>query len=169
MDVQGVDVARPYVEIAQAEYTTLVDADNTLGNLFGLKAIPTIIVFDESGNLIDGPRSADVDDIRLTTELADWIERGEKSVLGQIAINSQQRIIESGFASEEAKIHFLKASKYLKIHEKKKALEELNLAFDLDPENWLIRKQRWALENPDKFYDGDIDTEWQRDLVSAHK
>ena len=50
-----------------------------------------------------------------------------------------------------------------------KALEELNLAFDLDPENWLIRKQRWAIENPDKFYNGDIDTKWQRDLMRVNK
>jgi len=169
MDVQGAEVARPYVELAQAEYTALVDTDNILGNRFGLKAIPTIILFDESGYLIDGSRSAEVEDIRLTTEMADWIERGESSVLGQIAASRQPRKIESGFASEEAKMHFLKASKYLKNHEKNKALEELNLAFDLDPENWLIRKQRWALENPDKFYNGDIDTKWQRDLMRVNK
>ncbi len=169
MDVQGADVARPYVEKANAEYTTLVDSDNVLGNLFGFKAIPLILLFDESGKLIEGPRQAEVEDDRLIIEMEDWIERGENSVLGKIAANRQSQKMESGFASDEARSHFLKASKYMKSSNNEKALQESNLAFELDPENWLIRKQRWALENPGKFYDGDIDTDWQRELVRINK
>ena len=32
----------------------------------------------------------------------------------------------------------------------------------LEPDNYIIRKQIWAVENPDKFYDADIDFDWQR-------
>ncbi len=169
MDVQGADVARPYVEKANAEYTTLVDSDNMLGNLFGFKTIPLILLFDESGNLIEGPRQAEVEDDRLIIEIEDWIERGENSVPGKIAANRRPQKIEPGFASDEARNHFLKASEYIKASNNVKALHELNLAFELDPENWLIRKQRWALENPGKFYDGEIDTNWQRELIRANK
>jgi hypothetical protein len=31
----------------------------------------------------------------------------------------------------------------------------------LEPDNFVIRKQIWAVENPDRFYDGEIDTDWQ--------
>ncbi len=32
----------------------------------------------------------------------------------------------------------------------------------LEPDNYVIRKQIWAVENPDKFYDGDVDYGWQK-------
>ena len=32
----------------------------------------------------------------------------------------------------------------------------------LDPDNYIVRKQIWAVENPDRFYDGDVDYDWQR-------
>jgi tetratricopeptide (TPR) repeat protein len=42
------------------------------------------------------------------------------------------------------------------------ALEKLRTARDLDPENWRIRKQIWALEHPDRFYSGqNPDFDWQ--------
>ena len=31
-----------------------------------------------------------------------------------------------------------------------------------DPENFIFRKQYWAINNPEKFYSGKIDTDWQR-------
>ena len=49
MDVQGADLARPYVEIAKAEYANLVDAENILGDLIGFKAVPNTIFIDEAG------------------------------------------------------------------------------------------------------------------------
>jgi tetratricopeptide (TPR) repeat protein len=42
------------------------------------------------------------------------------------------------------------------------ALEKLKHARDLDPDNWRIRKQIWAIESPDKFYSGESpDFGWQ--------
>lgn len=41
------------------------------------------------------------------------------------------------------------------------AIASLERGFELDPDNWLIRKQRWALTHPDRFYAGEIDTAWQ--------
>lgn len=40
---------------------------------------------------------------------------------------------------------------------------------DLDPRNYLIRKQIWAVENPDKFYDGDVDYDWQREQTAREQ
>ncbi len=36
-------------------------------------------------------------------------------------------------------------------------------AWALDPENWVIRKQVWAVENPDRFNEGPMDFAWQRE------
>ena len=44
------------------------------------------------------------------------------------------------------------------------ALLKLKQARDLDPANWRIRKQIWAIENPDKFYaDPSPDYDWQKE------
>ena len=48
--------------------------------------------------------------------------------------------------------------------EREKALTALKRAWALDPENWLIRKQIWAVEHPDQFYPA-INTEWQREEI----
>ncbi len=44
----------------------------------------------------------------------------------------------------------------------KKAMEIFRKALKLDPQNYLIRKQIWAIENPDKFYKGNVDYNWQQ-------
>jgi len=52
----------------------------------------------------------------------------------------------------------------LRAGEKEAALVKLKAARDRDPENWRIRKQIWAIENPDKFYGSDSpDYGWQRE------
>ena len=38
---------------------------------------------------------------------------------------------------------------------------------DLDPRNYIIRKQVWAVENPGKFYAGDVDYDWQREQTAT--
>ena len=46
------------------------------------------------------------------------------------------------------------------------ALAHWRQGLDLDPGNYLIRKQIWAVENPEKFYDGDVDYNWQREQTT---
>jgi len=54
--------------------------------------------------------------------------------------------------------------------EKENALLKLKLARDLDPENWRIRKQIWAIEHPDKFYTGDSpDFGWQKEELARER
>ena len=51
---------------------------------------------------------------------------------------------------------------YLELNLIEDALESFREALESDPKNWLIRKQIWALEHPDKFYEGQVDYRWQR-------
>ena len=37
---------------------------------------------------------------------------------------------------------------------------------ELNPDNYLIRKQIWAVENPERFYEGDVDYNWQREQTA---
>ncbi len=51
--------------------------------------------------------------------------------------------------------------------EREQAIELLKRAFPLEPDNLIIRKQLWAIEHPEKFYDGDVDYAWQREQMEA--
>jgi tetratricopeptide (TPR) repeat protein len=52
-------------------------------------------------------------------------------------------------------------------NQKENALVKFKRARDLDPENWRIRKQIWAIEHPDKFYAGDSpDFGWQKEELA---
>ena len=43
------------------------------------------------------------------------------------------------------------------------ALKLWRQGLELNPDNYLIRKQIWAVENPERFYEGDVDYNWQRE------
>src|SRR5262249_15626527 len=50
------------------------------------------------------------------------------------------------------------------------ALVRFTTARDLDPGNWRIRKQIWALEHPEKFYGAQgIDWDWQKEQIAREK
>ena len=38
---------------------------------------------------------------------------------------------------------------------------------ELEPDNYIIRKQNWAVENPDRFYEDKVDFDWQREQMEA--
>ena len=46
------------------------------------------------------------------------------------------------------------------------ALARWRQGLELDPDNYLIRKQIWAVENPDRFYEGDVDYSWQSEQLA---
>ncbi len=46
------------------------------------------------------------------------------------------------------------------------AMARWRQGLELDPDNYLIRKQLWAVENPERFYEGDVDYDWQREQTA---
>jgi len=52
----------------------------------------------------------------------------------------------------------------LDLGDRVKALAELKQAWALDPENWILRKQIWAVEHPEEFYPA-IHTDWQKKRI----
>ncbi len=47
------------------------------------------------------------------------------------------------------------------------ALARWRQGLELDPDNYLIRKQIWAVENPERFYEGDVDYDWQQKQIAT--
>jgi tetratricopeptide (TPR) repeat protein len=70
----------------------------------------------------------------------------------------------------EGAIPFLWGLVLLHRDQRENALIKLREARDLDPENWRIRKQIWAIEHPEKFYTKDSpDFGWQKEELERER
>ena len=70
----------------------------------------------------------------------------------------------------ESSVQFVWGLVLLQKGNREAALEKFKKARDLDPDNWRIRKQIWAIENPDKFYTGKSpDFGWQKEQLKKEK
>ena len=70
----------------------------------------------------------------------------------------------------DASVSFVWGLVLLHQNQKDAALTKFKQARDLDPTNWRIRKQIWAIENPDKFYTGTSpDYGWQNEQLKKEK
>lgn len=58
---------------------------------------------------------------------------------------------------------------HLAAGDKVEAAKILRKALARDPENWLIRKQIWAVEHPERFYKGAVDFAWQRQQLRRER
>ncbi len=158
VDLQGPEKSRPYHDEAGAEFTTVVDEENALARIFGYRAIPNGIFVDEEGKLQFqqyGGFDIKKDEIRgLISAFASD---------GQISNNA---IIETtGPVSDHFELGLVKYHS----GDLQEATSIWREGIAVDPENWNLRKQLWAVENPDKFYDGKVDYTWQREQVEQDR
>ena len=84
-----------------------------------------------------------------------WLETGTAPAPGVTSPDEQ-----------EADARFQLGLILLESGKRAEAIEELKRAYRLDRENWIIRKQLWALEHPDVFYDGKVDYAWQKAQIA---
>ena len=160
MDAQGPEKARPYVEAARAQFTTVVDEDNLLGRLYGFKAIPNGFLIDEDG-VVRYKRLGGFDIRRAET--ADAVDRW---MAGPGAMLPEAEDEAPGSAHERANAHFVSGMRLHRDGKVEEALAEWRKGVEIEPDNFIIRKQVWAVENPDKFYSGDVDYDWQREQMA---
>jgi tetratricopeptide (TPR) repeat protein len=100
-------------------------------------------------------------DLRLTLA-----ERRVEAKQDAQALREFQSALESNPKSTRALVGL--ATAYLDLGKKKKALSALQQASALDPGNWIIHKQIWAIEHPEQFYPA-INTKWQTEQLQKEK
>ncbi len=156
MDAQGADRVRPFAEQAGATYPVLVDQENTLGAVFGFKAIPNGFVIDETGVLRYK---------RLATFTIKKPEIREEllQVLTQ-RFETPGAVPAEISPKDEAASLFATGVTHYRGGRVREAIDLWRRAWQLDPENFLVRKQIWAVGNPDKFYPR-IDFDWQKERL----
>lgn len=191
IDIQGAEAARPYIEAAGAEYVNLIDANNLLGELFGLRAVPNTLLIDEKGRFVGKASQQEAEewakkpigaplekmdpahetslkavealsrafpyDAAFHTLRAELYEREGEA---ERALNAYERAVK--LDAKDASRRFRYAKLLLQLNRKEEAAEQMKAALKQDPKNYIIRKQIWAVENPERFYEGGIDWGWQR-------
>lgn len=160
-DAQGAEVAKPWVEKAGGTYRALLDQHNAIGKTYNLKFVPVGIFVDEDGRLARAVSSVNIGDDTFREELAEWATKGSIPK-AWVDADKQTQIRELTAEEQEADARFQLAIVLLQNGKKDDAIAELKRAFVLDPKNWLIRKQLWAIETPEAFYSGDVDYGWQK-------
>ncbi len=162
VDAQGADKPRPYVEQAAATFTTLVDEENLLSQMLSFKAVPNALFIDEEGVL--HYRKFGGFDIRKQ-EYAELVEQWVKDPSPEWLAQRMQDDPLGGADHEAAIAHFQRGLGLYKQGSVDDAMVEWKKGRDLEPDNWVIRKQIWAVENPERFYDGAVDTGWQLEQI----
>ncbi len=161
VDAQGGEKARPYVEGAGASFTTIVDEENLLGQLYSFRAIPNGLLVDEEGVLRYAKfggfdiRKPDVAEIVESWAVAPSLEELASKV--ELSSVSPQH--------QESLACFRQGMKEYRKGNLKEAVALWRRGTELEPDNFIVRKQMWAVEHPEKFYAGKVDFAWQREQM----
>ena len=167
-DAQGAGVAKPWVEKAGGTYRALLDQHNVVGKAYNLKYVPVGILVDEDGRLVRSVSSVNIDRDSFRQALEAWVTTG---AIPKAWVDEDTQLAPRDLTPEEAEAdaRFQLAIVLLEQGKKAEAIAELKKAFRLDPENWLIRKQLWAIETPEAFYEGAVDYTWQKAQMAREK
>jgi len=161
IDAQGGDKARPYVERASATFTTVVDEENLLSRLYGFKAIPNGLLIDEGGVIRHKEFGGfDIREARTADLLERWAREGPWDAP---ALSAEDEAVTVGHA--RSMMHFQEGLELYRAGRASEAMARWREGVRISPENWVIRKQIWAVEHPDRFYGPSVDYDWQREQV----
>ncbi len=166
MDIQGAHRVRPWVEKANATYPVLVDKQARVAAAFGVDYVPFAALIDENGMVVQSAFPSNIADSRHRTAVSNWAHTG---TFVENAGESTKRNKAGGFESTDAELYFSLAGQLLQTGETASALVQLKNALKLEPGNWVIKKQIWAIENPERFYKGNVDYKWQRTQLESEK
>lgn len=160
IDAQGPERPQYYVDESSTRFPTLLDKSNMLGRLLGFRVVPNGFLIDENGVL----RYREIGKFNIASSgtkrfLTEWVG-GSNPVLGTTPTDS-------GFPKLSSEVNdvFRRGLELYELGMSEQAITLWKKALELDPANYIIRKQIWAVENPEKFYSGDIDVDWQKDKI----
>ncbi len=117
--------------------------------------------------MVKAPFNINVNDKETLTMLEKWISDSDyNAVLLHDMQQSRKPVPET---ITEATARFQLGLVLLEGGKKQEAMAEWRKALALDPQNWIIHKQIWAVEHPNKFYEGNVDYGWQKTQLETEK
>jgi hypothetical protein len=175
VEVQGAEAAWPWLERAGATFPTVVDSANILGEALGYKAIPNGILLDEAGAVrfrkFGGFSVANREDVQTIERLLSEPPAGGMDAAGAAhqAASAGRDVTASAAASGAQRAAALQRGlELLRRGDKAGALAAWREVLAADPENYVVRKQIWAVEHPEKFYPT-IDWAWQKEQLACER
>ena len=161
----GAEAATPYVEQANTTFPTLVDEQGVTSTLFGFKVVPNGVLVDEQGIIRYarfGRFSIDnAEDVAVVERFLEGSEPG-KSPAGEGGYSLEP--LQREWVATKLRLGRLLDS--LGRHDE--AVTEWRAALHLDPQNFVIRKQIWAAQHPEKFHPT-IDLQWQKGQLEQER
>jgi hypothetical protein len=149
-DVQGEDRVRPVTEERDVRFPVLVDRASHLGRVLGFRIVPSGFFVDPEGIV----RYRHVDDFDVADPRVRWN-------LGRfLAGKPTEPPSEDGKMDPRALDRFAEGVGLYAAGREEDALAVWRAALELDPDNFVIRSQIWAVEHPEHFWPA-VDREWQ--------
>ena len=145
-----------YLRQAKATFHMLIDATCTLARRWGLKRVSVPVLLDEEGVVLAAGEKLD-----------DAFLAEVEKLLPQKRTSPPPPEPKVETKNTQVEILMQSCTNYLTRKRVDDAVGFLKKALALDPENRVIPKQIWALQHPEKFYNGPIDKEWQAQQPSV--
>ncbi|HET7628718.1 MAG TPA: thioredoxin family protein [Bacillales bacterium] len=162
VDGRGAEVVKPHVE--GTTFKTVVDEKNEWAHRFGFKVVPNGIFLDEDGTI-----RMIKERFEVTNE--DHVKAVEQLIRGEVEkVEFEEEPLKRvpNMQTAWAQTKFKLGMEYARQGKTTEALQELDEALALDPDNFLIRKQRWYIRFPEKFVP-EIDFAWQQEQLKKEK
>lgn len=141
-----------YLRQARASYEMWIDATCTLARRWALKRVSVWVLLDEEGCVVAAG------------------DHPDEAAFGQIeellpTPPARRNVPEPRVETKNTQVEILMQSctNFLSRKRTGDAVGALKKALALDPQNRVIPKQVWVLEHPEKFYNGAIDKDWQKE------
>ena len=164
MDGQGAERARPYLEAAGAAYPAVIDAEGITGLLYGFKAVSSGFLIDERGNLaFSKVNGFSIDRPEIANLVRRWAVESEVPPF----VETDIRYIQAprGATDRRALELYRQGAAKHQQGDRAGAAALMREAMRLDPDSIIVHRHAWAIESPERFYDGDIDQEWKQEQL----
>ena len=159
IDLQGPEFPRPFHDKARAQFTTVVDAGTVVTRTFGVRAIPNGALIDENGILRYSLYGGfDIRNPATKKLVSGFLFDGEVTLTDETEVK--------GAVDVASLDHFERGLELYGSGDFEGAAVIWRQGMELEPDHWNMRKQLWAIEHPDRFYDGKVDYDWQRIQVT---
>lgn len=153
------------MEQANTTFPTLVDEQGVTSTRFDFKVVPNGVLVDKKGTIryvkFGGFSIDNAEDVAAVERFLDGGEPG-KSPEGEGGYTLEP--LERELVATKLRLGRLLDS----LGQHDEAVAEWRAALHLDPANFVIRKQIWATQHPEKFHPS-IDWTWQKEQLEQER
>jgi len=195
LDTGGAEAAGQWIDAAQPQHPSLIDAEHRLDELLGITNVPMGVWIDEDGVLVRPPEVAhpgtsvlrdmlrehgvpkdappimletlaEASKIRVEPEAyADALRNWDAHALAPDEVIARSRPRDAKLA--EGAAQFELAQHLYRAGHAEDAREHFRAAHRLDPANWTYKRQAWSIEDPLQGPTEHYDGDWLSDVRAS--